>query len=194
MKIKLNNKKSYYIKIVLVVFVIIVLFYEYNPYNIKNNQLSIIQGIRQFTPTYNNLEIDIKSELDIANKKYVIFRTKKDILEAIELKKGLFGLYKIEFIATIESPDALSIITKTNHERYFVMIGNGSKNIDFVKITLEDQEIIFNVSNKDSYILYYPIMKIARNITVANIRSIIKVELLDDQGELIRTIPISGVQ
>lgn len=193
MKKIFSHKSSTYIKIALVIVIAIIYINYYNPYHIENNHQSIIQEIEELDIKLDSSEkTTIVKEVDIGNKKYILSKSDENPLKTTELTRGLFDRYKIEFVYTNE---AFSVITTTKQQRYLVAFGEKfNKNINSIIVSIENDESIFDISDEDYFAVYLPIKEDIADITFSNVTDIIKIEIKDSNGEILRTIPVIGIE
>jgi len=167
------NKKFLRIEIILVIILSILFLEQINPYYIENNHQSIIHGIKQFSNNFNDSEIIIRKEVDIDNKKFLIFNYNENFLGVTELTKGFLNKYKIEYLAEIDFADA--IISKTDKSKYLIVRGkNYNKRVASIRVFIEGKEYLFDISTKDYFIVYQSVNE------DVNIKSPINVEMYDN--------------
>lgn len=141
------------------------------PYNIVDNKKQLAENIQQFINRpkgYNN--IDIKQELVIDNKKYVLF-TMDDYTGFSELTKGFNNKYKIESVE-YSSELLKDEIIKVKKEKYLLLRGKNCNNkIAYAKVKLDGVEYKINMP-QDYYIVYckVPVETQRTWIEIENIR------------------------
>jgi hypothetical protein len=98
---------------------------------------NIIQFLNRPTVIYKN--IDIKQELNIDNKKYILLLN-DNILGDAELTKGINNKYKIYSVGS-GIGYFRDQVYKTNKGKYFIVEGkNYNKKIAYIKILLDNKE------------------------------------------------------
>lgn len=123
-------------------------------YAITNNKTQLMDNILRFInrPTVVANNIDIKQELNIDNKKYVLFIINKNLGEA-ELTKGFNNKYKIE-TAGYGSGFYRDEINKTNRGKYLIISGKNYENkISYIKILLDGKEYKISIPKQEYFIV-----------------------------------------
>lgn len=116
----------------------------------KQLEDNIIRFINRPSVVANN--IDIKQELNLDNKKYVLFVINNSLGEA-ELTKGFNNKYKIETTG-YGSGFYRDEINKTNRGKYLIISGKNYENkIAYIKILLDDKEYKISIPKQEYFIV-----------------------------------------
>lgn len=139
---------------VVIVFCIGFILYS-RTYTIANNKKqlksSIIQFINRPIVVFNN--IDIKEELNLDNKKYVLFIINNCLGDA-ELTKGFNNKYKIESTG-YGSGFFRDEIKQTNKGKYLILKGkNYNKKIAYAKVLLDNKEYKIIIPQQEYFMVY----------------------------------------
>jgi len=148
--------RKLWLALVGVVIVISIGFVLYSKtYIITNSKTQLVDNILLFinrtSVVANN--IDIKQELDIDNKEYVLYII-NDKLGDAELTKGFNNKYKIETIG-YGSAFFREEIKKTNKSKYIVLEGkNPNNNIAYSKVMLDNVEYKIDIPQQEYFMVY----------------------------------------
>ena len=149
------KKKSFIL--LLCSFIIVGIVFSYSRlYTLTDNKTQLKDNILQFSnrpsTIYNN--IDIKQELNLDNKKYILYII-DNTLGYAELTKGLNNKYKIETTGSGSSYFFIPEIYKTNKGKYLILKGkNPDMKIVYTKVTLENKEYKISIP-KQAYFMVY---------------------------------------
>ncbi len=150
---KLFSTLSYFLIIACIVFISYSTTYRITD-NKKQLENNILQFINRPTVIYNN--IDIKQELNLDNKKYILFVI-NNTLGGAELTKGLNNKYKIEFIRHGSSYFRHEI-NKTNKGKYLIIKGkNYDLKIAYAKALLDNKEYKISIPQQEYFMVYCPV-------------------------------------
>lgn len=158
--------KKNLIMLLLCVLIIVGIVFSYSrTYKISDNKKQLEYNIKQFsnraTVIYNN--IDIKQELNLDNKKYILFMTNNNLGDA-ELTKGLNNKYKIEATGG-GSASFRNKIYKTNKGKYLILKGrNPNMKIAYTKVTLENKEYKISIPQQEYFIAYCTVPNETENV------------------------------
>jgi hypothetical protein len=148
-------KKSIFASLGIIIIVCIVFISYSRIYTITDNKRQLEDNITQFSkrPTTIANNIDIKQELNLDNKKYILFMTNNTLGDA-ELTKGLNSKYKIEAIGGGGASFRYKIY-KTNKGKYLILKGkNPNTKITYTKVTLENKEYKISIPQQEYFIVY----------------------------------------
>ena len=123
-------------------------------YTITNDKKQLSENIVQFTNrnTVVSNNIDIKQELNLDNKKYVLFIINNNLGDA-ELTKGFNNKYKIE--STGYGAFFKDEIYKTNKGKYLILKGkNPDKKIAYSKVILDNKEYKIIIPQQEYFMVY----------------------------------------
>jgi hypothetical protein len=139
-----------------IVIVICIGFILYSrTYTITDSKIQLTDNILRFfnRPTIIANNIDIKQEVNLDNKKYVIFIVNNRLGDA-ELTKGLNNKYKIE--STGDSSSYFrDEIKKTNKGKYLILQGKNLDNkIAYCKVMLDNKEYKIIISQQEYFMVY----------------------------------------
>lgn len=116
----------------------------------KQLEDNIIRFINRPSIVANN--IDIKQELNLDNKKYVLFVINNSLGKA-ELTKGFNNKYKIE-TTEYGSVFYTDEINRTNKGKYFIILGkNYEDKIAYIKILLDAKEYKISIPKQEYFIV-----------------------------------------
>ncbi|MGK0469371.1 hypothetical protein [Clostridium sp.] len=139
-----------------IIIIVCIAFISYSRiYTITDNKRQLEDSITQFNnrPTVIANNIDIKQELNLDNKKYILFMTNNTLGDA-ELTKGLNSKYKIEVTGGGGAYFRYEIY-KTNKGKYLILKGkNPNRKIAYTKITLENKEYTISIPQQEYFIAY----------------------------------------
>lgn len=124
-------------------------------FTISNDKKQLESNIIQFInrPAVVSNEIDIKQELTLDNKKYVLFIINNSLGDA-ELTQGLNNKYKIESTSYGDGSFRNEII-KTNKGKYLILKGkNPGNKISFIKVMLDNIEYKINIPEQEYFMVY----------------------------------------
>lgn len=130
------------------------LFFYSGTYTIRNDRKQISENILLFinrgTAVANN--IDMKQELDIDNKKIVLFIINNNLGRA-ELGKGFNNKYKVESVG-YGSGFLKHEIIKTNKGKHLILRGkNYNTKIAYVKVLLDNEEYKISIPQQEYFIV-----------------------------------------
>lgn len=148
-------KKLIYALIGLLIVFCIVLCEYLSKYTIKNDKNQIEANIVNFInrPTVVANNIDIVQDLNLDNKKYILFKI-NDILGEAELTKGLNKKYKIENVGYGSACFKYEIF-KTNKGKYLILKGKNFNNkIAYIKVQLDGKEYKIIIPKQEYFIAY----------------------------------------
>lgn len=124
-----------------------------NSYNIPDKIPQLEKSIKTFINTFNST-LEIKYQLDLDNKKYILFLN-NDSLGYSELTKGFNNKYKIE---TVTCCNILlrGDVCKTNKGKYIVLKGKNTNNeISYIKLYLNNTEYLITIPSNQEYFISY---------------------------------------
>jgi hypothetical protein len=149
------NMKKNFITLSLCVLIIVGIVFSYSrTYKISDNKKQLEYNIKQFInrPTVIHNNIDIKQELNINNKKYILLLI-DNILGEAELTKGINNKYKIESVRS--GGYFRSKVYKTNKGKYFIVEGkNYDMKIAYIKILLDNKEYKISIPQQEYFLAY----------------------------------------
>lgn len=100
---------------------------------------------------------DIKQELNLDNRKYVLFTSGGDMCDG-ELAKGLNDKYKIIKVTSSNNQVLRFDIYKTNKSKYLIFYGkSGSVKIAYIKTIIDNKEYKATIPQEEYFIAYCPI-------------------------------------
>jgi hypothetical protein len=149
------KKKS--LIILLCLFIIVGTVFSYSRvYTLTDNKAQLKDNILQFSnrpsKIYNN--IDIKEELNLDNKKYILYIIDNTLGNA-ELTKGFNNKYKIETIGSGSSYLFIPEIYKTNKGKYLILKGkNPDMKIVYAKVSVDNKEYRISIPKKTYFLVY----------------------------------------
>ncbi|MCB2356917.1 hypothetical protein [Clostridium estertheticum] len=149
------KKKS--LILLLCLFIIVGIVFAYSRvYTLTDNKTQLKDNILQFSnrpsAIYNN--IDIKEELNLDNKKYILYIIDNTLGNA-ELTKGLNNKYKIETTGSGSSYFFIPEIYKTNKGKYLILKGkNPDMKIVYAKVLVDNKEYRINIPKKTYFLVY----------------------------------------
>lgn len=148
-------KKKFLIIIFCILIIICIVFLYLRTYTISDDKKQLENNIAQFIKSPSSIDnnIDIKQELNIDNKKYVLLLN-NNILGEAELTKGINNKYKIESVGSGGAYFQDKVI-KTNKGKYFILQGkNPNIKIAYIKILLENKEYKINIPQQEYFLTY----------------------------------------
>lgn len=131
------------------------LFFYSGTYTIRNDRKQISENILLFINigTVKSNSIDIKEELNIDNRRYVLFVINNSLGMA-ELIKGLNNRYKIESTRHGSGFFHHEII-KTNKGKYLILEGkNYNAKIAYIKALLDNKEYKIVIPKQEYFMVY----------------------------------------
>lgn len=148
------KKKIYY------TLVILVLIYGgfslyYRPYTIADNKMQLEESIVKIInrPVVITDKVEIKQELNLHNKKFVLF-SYGNKLANVELIKGINNKYKIEGVELNDNYFQDDIRT-TSDGKYLILEGkNYNSKIAYVRVLLDSNEYKINIPQQEYFITY----------------------------------------
>ena len=146
------------LSILIIILTIAFLCYLRN-YRISDNKKQLEENIKAFInrPTVVVNNIDIKQELNIDNKKYVMYIIDNGTLGEAELTKGINNKYKIDS-AGYGSGFFECEIYKTNKGKYLIIKGeNYHMQIASIKVPVDDKVYKFNIPQQKYFLVYCPV-------------------------------------
>ncbi|MBU3172929.1 hypothetical protein [Clostridium estertheticum] len=149
------KKKTFFLLSIVAIVCISLILYS-RIYTITEDRGQLESKIIQFInrPIITVKKIDIKQELNIDNKKYIIFIDNNNTLGNAELTKGLNNKYKIESTGGGNSC-FYEEIYKTNKGKYLIMKGkNPDIKISYVKETVDNKEYKISIPSQEFYMAY----------------------------------------
>lgn len=148
--------KKMFFALLCVLVIIIAGFISYSgKYTITNDKKQLGRNILEFINRQKLIsnEIDIKEELTLDNKKFVLFIISDGFGHA-ELTKGFNNKYKIES-ATYGNSFFRNEINKTNEGRYIILTGKSHNlKIAYVKVLLDNKEYKISIPEQEYYMAY----------------------------------------
>lgn len=149
-------KKKTFVLLSFIAIVCISLIAYSRIYTITEDKGQLENKIIQFInrPTVTVKKIDIKQELNIDNKKYILFIDNNNTLGNAELTEGFNNKYKIE------STGGGNIyfyeeIYKTNKGKYLIIKGkNPDMKISYVKETVDNKEYKISIPQQEFFMAY----------------------------------------
>ncbi|WP_298844294.1 hypothetical protein [Clostridium sp.] len=142
--------------LLLCLFIIICIVFSYSMvYTLTDNKTQLKNNILQFSnrPSIIYKTIDIKEELNLDNKKYILYIIDNTLGNA-ELTKGLNNKYKIETTGS-GSNFFIPEIYKTNKGKYLILKGkNPDMKIVYAKVSVDNKEYRINIPKKTYFLVY----------------------------------------
>lgn len=127
-------------------------------YAIADNKKQLENNIKLFInrPTVVTNNINIKQQINLDNKKYILFTMDGELGNA-ELTKGFNNKYKIEY--TGDGTGSFKYrIYKTDKAKYLIIEGkNYNIKIDHVKILVDNKEYKINIPHKKYFLTYHEV-------------------------------------
>lgn len=127
-------------------------------YAIKDNEKQLENNVMQFINRTSVVasNINIKKELNLDNKKYILFSNNNTLGDA-ELIKGLNNKYKIKSTG-IGSGYFRDKIVKTNKGKYLILKGkNIGLKIAYAKVILDNKEYKISIPQEEYFMVYCPV-------------------------------------
>lgn len=145
------KKKLINLILIGIILIILVVAISYSSsYNISNDVSSTENNIK----TLINKDIEIKRELNLYNKKYLLLKIDNYLGEAV-LKKGVNDKFKIESV-TYGTNFFRHNIYKTNNGKYIVLKGiNPKMEIHYIRVVLDSKEYIIDIPQDNEYFIAY---------------------------------------
>lgn len=147
--------KALYSKLGIIGVIIILIFSAYSiTYKIVDNKIEIEDNILKFInkPTQRYDYVDIKQDINIDNKKYILYTTTGKIGFA-ELVKGPNNKYKIAYTEHNNNFINEKVI-ETNRGKYIVLIGkNPDKEIEYSEVILEFNNYEIKIPDEEYFIV-----------------------------------------
>jgi hypothetical protein len=134
--------------------VCIAVFFYSTKYKITNDKKQLEDNIICFInrPSEVANSVDIIQELNLDNKKYVLFLINARLGRA-ELTKGFNNKYKIEF-TEYGTGFFRGEINRTNKEKYLVISGKNYENkIAYIKVLFNDKEYKINIPQQEYFMV-----------------------------------------
>lgn len=152
--------KRFIFAILCALIIISVAFISYcKTYRVADNKKQLEDSIKQFinrpTETVNN--IDVRQQLNIDNKKYVLYTIDNKTLGDAELTKGINNKYKI--VTTVSGRGFFDTnMYKTNRGKYLVFKGeNYDLKIAYLKVTIDNKAYKINIPQQEYFLVSCPI-------------------------------------
>lgn len=126
---------------------------------IKNDDMEIKKGIESLINKGENkgIEISIRNKCTIDNKMIVSYSTSNEMFgySVFEIKsKGFLKFGEVSYGTNIVNLPVIS----TNGGKYLFAIGQKyNKNIQYIKVNLEDKNYIFDISGESNFIQTYSV-------------------------------------
>lgn len=147
---------SFCILITTAIVAAIILISYSEKYAISDNEVQLADDIKQIINRPDKItdNIEIKQELNLDNKKYVLFMI-NNILGRAELTKGFNNKYKIDSAGYGGGSYYCAEVFKTNKGKYLMMTGkNYNMEIAYSKVLLEGNEYKINIPQQEYFIVY----------------------------------------
>lgn len=129
-------------------------------YTIQDNKKQLEQSLAVFIhkgTAEAPCNTDIKQELNLDNKKYVLFTSGGDLCNG-ELAKGLNNKYKIIEVTTSNNQVFRFDIYKTSKSKYLIFYGkSGPVKIAYIKTVIDNKEYKVIMPQQEYFIAYCPI-------------------------------------
>lgn len=148
------KKKIYHILIILVFIYIGFSLYS-RPYTITDDKKQLEENIVKFInrPIVITDKVETKQELDLHNKKFVLF-SYNNKLANVELIKGLNNKYKIEK-AELTDKYFYDEVRTTSDGKYLILKGeNCNSKIAYVRVLLDNNEYKIDIPQQEYFITY----------------------------------------
>lgn len=148
------KKKIYYILIILVLIYGGFSLYS-RPYTIAEDKKQLEENIVKFInrPIVITDKVEIKQELNLHNKKFVLFLYNNKLAN-VELIKGLNNKYKIEK-AELTDKYFYDEIRTTSDGKYLILKGeNYNSKIAYVRVLLDNNEYKIDIPQQAYFITY----------------------------------------
>lgn len=158
-------KKLFWALICILTATCIGLIFYSTTYTIPNSTKQIKSSIIQFINRDMVLadDIDIKQELNIDNKKYVLFVVSNNLGTA-ELIKGFNNKYKI-YSTECSERFFYDEIYKTNKGKYLILKGKNYNNkIAYITASLDGNKYKINIPKQEYFMVYCKVPKKTQNI------------------------------
>ncbi len=129
-----------------------------SPYTISNNETQLEDIILRFInrPTAIAYNIDIKQELNLDNKKHVLYTIDNEMGEA-ELTRGINNKYKMEFVSYGSSLFKCDV-RKTNKGKYIFLQGKNVDNeIAYVNVQSGSDEYRIDIPQQEFFVVSCPV-------------------------------------
>lgn len=124
-------------------------------YRIADDKEQLADSIYEHSVGKSNVSgsIDIKQQLNIDNKKYILFTIKATLGDA-ELTKGFNNKYKI-YYTQFGRNNLRWQVHETNKGKYFILKGkNLNGNIAYAKMLLENKEYKISIPSQEYFLTY----------------------------------------
>lgn len=129
-------------------------------YTIQDNKKQLEQSLAVFIHKGTAgapCNTDIKQELNLDNKKYVLFTSGGDLCNG-ELTKGLNNKYKIIEVTTSNNQVFRFDIYKTSKSKYLIFYGKSAPvKIAYIKTVIDNKEYKVIMPQQEYFIAYCPI-------------------------------------
>lgn len=179
------KKKIYYILIILVLIYGGFSLYS-KPYIIAEDKKQLEENIVKFInrPIVITDKIEIKQELNLHNKKFVLFLYNNKLAN-VELIKGLNNKYKIEK-AELTDKYFYDEIRTTSDGKYLILKGeNNNSKIAYVRVLLDNNEYKIDIPQQAYFITYCKVpMKTEKTFIGAGNLKIYNSEDIDITNEM----------
>ncbi|MPM64000.1 hypothetical protein SDC9_110885 [bioreactor metagenome] len=183
------KKKIYYILIILVFIYGGFSLYS-RPYTIADDKKQLEASIVKFInrPIVITENVEIKQELNLHNKKFVLF-SYNNKLASVELIKGLNNKYKIEK-AELTDKYFYDEIRTTNDGKYLILKGkNYNSKIAYVRVLLDNNEYKIDIPQQEYFITYCKVpMETEKSFIEVGILKIYNSEDIDITEEMNKTL------
>lgn len=148
------KKKLLNLILIAIILIILIVAISYSSsYNITNDVSIIENNIKRIINKHNE-DIEIKEELNLYNKKYILLTIDNYLGEAV-LKRGVNGKLKIESV-TYGTNFFKHNIYKTDNGKYMVLKGiNPEMKIHYIRVVLDSKEYIIDIPQDNEYFIAY---------------------------------------
>ena len=149
-------KKLFFTILFMIIIVFIVFISYLKTYTVTENKKQLEDSVKQCADTtaLPSDSIDIKQQLNLDNKKYIIFTVNNNLFGDAEFTKGFNNKYKIERTGWNNNYFKYGIY-KTNKGKYLILKGdNYDMKISYAKVLLNNKEYKINIPQQEYYIAY----------------------------------------
>ncbi|UZW14452.1 hypothetical protein OSC52_00995 [Clostridium pasteurianum] len=150
----------------LMIFCAIYIIYV-SPYTIIDNKKQLEVNVKNFInkSTVFVENIQIIQELNLDNKKLILFLTNDNLLGDGELTKGINNKYKIEEVG-YSNNQFMNHVIKTDKKSYVILEGKNYNNkITYAKVLLDGNQYKVNIPQQSYFIVYCEIPSVKTKIT-----------------------------
>lgn len=149
-------KKKLAVLLLCVSTIVIIVLYS-KTYSVSDNKKELEDNLKSFInrPTVEVNNVDIKRELNLDNKKYIVLLMDNDIGYS-ELTKGINNKYKIEYVGGEDGIFIENIYNeKENKQKYIIARGkNYDMKIAYMKMKVNNQEYKIHIPHEKYFLTY----------------------------------------